>query len=453
MTDWNAAEDHVDRALELFKRGRLDEAEKALRMALEIAPDRGDWLFNLALTLDASGRLNEAIDCYMAAVAALPEEGEIKASAGIALSKADRREEALAMLKQACAMEPTCEEAWAHQIDVLSHMEQHEEAEAAYFLAQQYLDEYPNCLFAMGESLFARGELDRAAWCFREAANQDPSLPRVRARLGAVLAKSGRTHRAVRMYLQDLREDPGSAQTLLEFGDLLVTLGRHGEAEEKYRRVLELQPADISAHQRLAQLSIRMGRHDQAISELELVRSLDPDDESVILHLAGCLISVKRTREARSLLVEHAELLSREAERDATAQLCDLLLAAGLPGITADILVKAIVRFPDDIGLLRRLAFARFDGGNTRGGDRVSRQLIRRNPTLGSTHENLVLSALKLNAPHLARMRLNRALSTCSGDERIRRLRVLLLLRWTPLMLRGLRNSASRLPIIGRIFS
>ena len=36
MTDWNAAEDHVDRALEFFKRGRLDEAEKSLRLALAV---------------------------------------------------------------------------------------------------------------------------------------------------------------------------------------------------------------------------------------------------------------------------------------------------------------------------------------------------------------------------------------------------------------------------------
>ena len=450
MTDWNAAEDHVDRALELFRRGRLDEAEKALRLALEIAPDRGDWVFNLALTLDASGRLNEAIDCYLAAASALPEEGEIKASAGIALSKADRPEEALRLLKDACVLEPTCEEAWAHQIDVLSSLERHDEAEEVYFLAQQYMDEYPNCLFAMGESLFSRGELDRAAWCFREAASQDPALPRVRARLGAVLAKSGRTHRAVRMYLQDLREDPGSAETLLEFGDLLTTLGRYGEAEEKFRRVLELQPADIGAHRRLATLSIRMGRHDQAISELELIRSLDPEDGPTIMHLAGSLLTVRKTREAKGLLLEHADFLSRDADRETTVQLCDLLLNAGLPGISTDILAEAMERHPNDVELLRRMAYARYDSGDTRGGDRVSRRLIRMNPTLTATHENLVLSALSLNEPTLARLRLRRALSHCPAEDRIRRLRPLLVLKWVPTFLRRWRERFAKLPVISR---
>ena len=48
MTDWNTAEEHVDRALELFRRGRLEEAEQSLRRALEIAPDRGETLLSMA---------------------------------------------------------------------------------------------------------------------------------------------------------------------------------------------------------------------------------------------------------------------------------------------------------------------------------------------------------------------------------------------------------------------
>ena len=61
MTDWNSPEEHVDRALELFRRGRLEEAEDFLRSALEVTPDRGDWQFNLALILDAAGRTEEAV--------------------------------------------------------------------------------------------------------------------------------------------------------------------------------------------------------------------------------------------------------------------------------------------------------------------------------------------------------------------------------------------------------
>ena len=43
MSSWQDAEQHADRALEMYERGRLAEAETELRKALEIDPDQGDW--------------------------------------------------------------------------------------------------------------------------------------------------------------------------------------------------------------------------------------------------------------------------------------------------------------------------------------------------------------------------------------------------------------------------
>ena len=56
MSSWQDAEQHADRALDMFERGRWSEAENELRQALEIAPDQGDWHFNLGLTLERVGR-------------------------------------------------------------------------------------------------------------------------------------------------------------------------------------------------------------------------------------------------------------------------------------------------------------------------------------------------------------------------------------------------------------
>ena len=56
MDNWQDAEQHVDKALELYERGRWAEAEHELRQALEIDPDQGDWHFNLGLTLERTGR-------------------------------------------------------------------------------------------------------------------------------------------------------------------------------------------------------------------------------------------------------------------------------------------------------------------------------------------------------------------------------------------------------------
>jgi len=245
------------------------------------------------------------------------------------------------------------------------------------------------------------------------------------------------------MYLEDLREDPGCAQTLLEFGDLLNTIGRFPEAEEKYRRVLELQPADVEAHLRLGLLSLRLGKHAEALSELQLVRKLAPENETVTLHLAEAFLATKRTQEAKRLLIDHAETMDPMEDVHRTTGLCDLLLRAGLPGLTIDLLDPVVRADPENVGLLRLLAFAAFDSGDRPRGDRISRRLVRMEPSLESAHENLILSALQGRGQRLARMRLRRALAASPESERLRRLRVLLVLQWIPWLARRVRPAGT----------
>ena len=84
MHDWNEAERHVDRALEMYERGRWAEAEAELRKALEIDPDQGDWHYNLGVTLERSGRCAEALASYEQASRLLPDALDARVSAGVA---------------------------------------------------------------------------------------------------------------------------------------------------------------------------------------------------------------------------------------------------------------------------------------------------------------------------------------------------------------------------------
>ena len=64
MSEWIDAEQHADRALEMYEHGRLAEAESELRKALSLNPHQPEWLFNLGLTLEAAGRDEEAFASY-----------------------------------------------------------------------------------------------------------------------------------------------------------------------------------------------------------------------------------------------------------------------------------------------------------------------------------------------------------------------------------------------------
>ena len=51
MHDWQQAEELAERAERLFSLGRGPEAERALRDAIEIDPNRGAWHATLAIVL------------------------------------------------------------------------------------------------------------------------------------------------------------------------------------------------------------------------------------------------------------------------------------------------------------------------------------------------------------------------------------------------------------------
>ena len=64
MSEWQEAEQHVERAHELYEAGRWEEAESELRHAIAMNPYQAEWQFNLGLTLDAAGRHKEAADVF-----------------------------------------------------------------------------------------------------------------------------------------------------------------------------------------------------------------------------------------------------------------------------------------------------------------------------------------------------------------------------------------------------
>ncbi len=301
--NWFDAEDHADRALEMYERGRWAEAESELRKAIALNPDQPEWHFNLGLTLEAAERDGEALACYERSVALMPGQVDPLLAAGIVSNRLGQHERALTRFAEALRLDNRCEGAYAHQIDSLIRLGRHDEAETTYYLAQQALEEpSASCLAMIADSLIERGLHERAEWCLWEALRLDPSIPRLRARLGAVHAATGRARKALQFYLRDLRDDPGNIDTLLDYGEALIELGRHPEASEKFRRVLELEPANVDAHYRLGEIALATGRSEQAHLEFELVLKLDATYPQIRVALAAAMLRRGRIEGARRQL-------------------------------------------------------------------------------------------------------------------------------------------------------
>ncbi len=249
MSNWQDAEQHADRALEMYERERWAEAETELRKALEIDPDQGDWHFNLGLTLERIGRDGEALSSYEHASRLLVVSVDHQLAAGSACFRLERFEDAIHWIERVIAIQPTVEPAWAMLIDANAAVGNHDASETAFYMAQDALeDQSAHVLVAMSGSLLSRSLLDRAVWCAREALKIDANVPGGRLRLAGALVASGQGQQASQILLQELREDPGNVQALLLHADVLAESGRANEALIKLKKnqvevkVIEFQP-------------------------------------------------------------------------------------------------------------------------------------------------------------------------------------------------------------------
>ncbi|MHC4414106.1 MAG: tetratricopeptide repeat protein [Planctomycetota bacterium] len=435
MSDWFDAEEHADRALEMYERGRWAEAEAELRKAIALNPDQPEWHFNLGLTLEASARDVEALACYERAVTLLPGQVDPLLAAGIVANRLGRFERAIQWFQRALRIDAQCELAYAHQIESHVRLGKHDEAELTFYLAQQVLDDRSaHCLGMIAESLIQRRRYGRAEWCLWQALRIDPTVPRLRARLGAVYAATGRPRKALQMYLRDLRDDPGNIDTLLDFGDALVALGRIAEATEKFRRILELEPANVDAHYRLGEIALSAGRYERAHLEFELVLKLDPQFPQIRAALAAALLRRGHVEEARGHLRDEMDL-----ERDGVpggehviepARFGGLLLEAGLSAQAAEVFERAIGGHGESAELLRQLALARFQSGDLKGGVAASRRVLRLDQRCVLSMHNLALAALERRRLRVAAGWIRRGLQVDRHDDGLRRLRMRLWCTW-----------------------
>jgi tetratricopeptide (TPR) repeat protein len=443
MSKWFDAEEHADRALEMYERGRWAEAEAELRKAIALNPDQPEWHFNLGLTLEASERDAEAMTCFERAVDLMPGQLDPLLAAGIVANRLGKFERAIELLQRGLRVDARCELAYAHLIESHVRLGRHEDAEITFYLAQQALEERsPHCLAMIAESLIQRREYDRAEWCLWQALRLDPAIGRLRARLGAVYAATGRPRRALQMFLRDLRDDPGSIDTLLEYGEALVDLGRLPEAAEKFRRVLELEPANVDAHFRLGEIALKAGRFEQAHLEFELVLKLDPQFPQVRAALAEALLRRDRVERARSFLREELDLLQAAEQpgddRIDLRRFGALLLDAGLPADAADVLGQAMGTDGECPDLLRKLALARFRAGDRKAGVAASRRVLKLDPRCVASMHNLALAALERGRLRSAAGWIDRGRHVDRHDDGLRRLQVRMYLAWVGRTLRRL---------------
>lgn len=430
MNEWFDAEDHVERAHELFEAGRWVEAEKELREALARNPYQAEWHFNLGLTLQAAQRFREASESFKHAFEHGTGDGQTALLVAINALRAGDPQGALCWLDKAHALDDSTTEALVYRIEALTQLGEHEQAELTFYMAQQIDPDDAELYATMAESLLLRKKYDKAAWCLREAARLDPQLPRVEARLAFAYAQTGRLERARQLYIRELRREPGNIDTLLDLGELLLEMNRDSEASEKFRRVLELEPDNADAHYNLGRLARKAGDTVAALRQFDLVVRLDPTYPRARCQLANELLASKSAQQitrARTLLREELREQSDRFGRttpEEMNELGQLLLDASLPTEAGLVFKRLIALEPGNADAYHAMSVSCFFRGQRELGMEYARKAHELDPLAIAPMHNLAMAYLEAGQWTRARYWASRARHLAPDDPSLRRLRL-----------------------------
>ena len=196
MTQWDDAENRVEKAHELYERGRWEEALDELKAAIAINPYNGSWFFNLGLTYDALDRFDEAIVAYRRAVEIDPDDVEVLSALGHDCNRAGNYDEAIRFFQRVEALDASYEPGYCNRIVSYTHKGDHEKAEEMFFLARQYKDRCPICYYNIGHSLFARAFRSGAVVLAAGAGNRSRPSAGARAHRRRLLGQGPARRRA-----------------------------------------------------------------------------------------------------------------------------------------------------------------------------------------------------------------------------------------------------------------
>ncbi|MCC6888009.1 MAG: tetratricopeptide repeat protein [Hyphomicrobiales bacterium] len=258
----------IQTAMDLHRRGRLDEAAARYRQILRTDPAHPEALFQLAQLACQQGRFREGVELARQAAAGQPQRARSHVLLGRALAELGELSQALASLERAIACEPDHADAYGHRGDVLARL----------------------------------GRLTEAVESYRRSLAIEPGAVENWSNLGAAEAELGRHAQALAAYDRALAIEPGFADAHFNRATVLVHLAREDEALASLERGLALAPDHVPALVTRGDLLRAQGHPDQALASYDRALALAPQMAAALTGRAAALVALRRLDEALSCL-------------------------------------------------------------------------------------------------------------------------------------------------------
>lgn len=289
--------------------GAFDEAERAYRRAIGIAPDEAETHRHHGVLLLQRGAHEEALAALERAAKLAPYDPDLHVLSAIAREEAGDEEGAVETLTAAVKRWPKHIEAHRQLGRLLGRLGALWSCVEAWEAVVELTGGEPEARLALAVALSSCGQHERALPLFEALAAEAPHSAEQHADLGSALHAAGRSDDAQRALEHALRLDPKLAQAHCALGLVLQEQGRLDDAVSAYRHAIELSPDWVVPH-------FNLGLALRAKSELRLAREallraemLAPDDAEIVAAL-----SEVRSQSAELLLPDLGKLLTSADE-------------------------------------------------------------------------------------------------------------------------------------------
>jgi Flp pilus assembly protein TadD len=216
--------------------GYWTSEERLFRHTLAVTADNPITHNNLGVILARQGRLDEALREFKSALDIRPAYAESENNTGTALGSLGRTDEAIRHFRRALELKPEYPEAHNGLGNVLLNRGQADEAIRHFREAIRCRPGYVDACCNLANALLARGDLDQAVDQFREVLKVDPGNLVATFNLGAALARQEHTEAAMEQFHRALQLNPKLPQAWFSLGELEAQGGRVQEAIKDYQQ-------------------------------------------------------------------------------------------------------------------------------------------------------------------------------------------------------------------------
>jgi protein O-GlcNAc transferase len=287
-----------------YERRDLKVAEAHYRQAVSLQPGFVNALLNLGLTLDESGQLLEAESCYRQIISIKPDEALAHYNLGVTLTSQGRTEDAIASCRQALALKPKFSQAHFQLANLLGTQGDVNNAEKSLRRAIECDPQFIQAHWTLANFLQQQNRLQEAAQSFREILEIAPELDQARDALLSILFSTRQYSEAESIYRKMCLANPEDANTQNNMGVALKEQNKLADAEICFKSAIQLRPVFAEAYSNLGAIQLLKNQLPEAIASYQKAIEIKPASMDTYSALARILMQLKRTEEAKNLLLD-----------------------------------------------------------------------------------------------------------------------------------------------------